>query len=250
MRWKIAILIALLCIVITVVYADDITQFTANVATFKILINGQETNFDNPPVAINGRTYLPLRSIAQALGVVVNWNAQLNQVEITQPTTTTSNNISVDPNAYSRTNPAPLNTSQNINGSGCTAAVTVEDIIRGDEALSIINSSNSSVEPNLPSGYDFLLIKLKVTLVNSTNDTPLTVDGSSMTLFSSTGTSYNSNNIFANCFLPATYPTLQGEIYTGGSTEGWLCYTVAFDDSKPVLRIGDTDPYYWFAVYK
>ena len=78
--------------------------YEANPATFKVMVNGKEFNSDPPALVVEGRTYLPLRAIGEALGVPINWNEELRQAEV-------GNQAPVaETNQYSRNNPAPLNT--------------------------------------------------------------------------------------------------------------------------------------------
>lgn len=63
----------------TVAFAS---QYVADVATFKVMVNGNEFKSDKPVVAIEGSTYLPLKAIGEVLGVPVQWNEELRQVEI------------------------------------------------------------------------------------------------------------------------------------------------------------------------
>ena len=59
----------------------------ANPADFKVFVNGAEFVSDPPTLEVEGRTYLPLRAIGEALGVPVEWNETLRQVEVgTMPT--------------------------------------------------------------------------------------------------------------------------------------------------------------------
>lgn len=83
-------------------------SYVAEPASFKVLVNGKEFTSDPPAMVINGSTYLPLRAMGNALNVPVNWNAELNQAEVgsTAPF--------VQENEYSRANPAPINTMQNV----------------------------------------------------------------------------------------------------------------------------------------
>ncbi len=39
----------------------------------KVTVNGQYLTFDQPPVAVNGRTLVPMRAIFEALGATVEW---------------------------------------------------------------------------------------------------------------------------------------------------------------------------------
>ena len=57
------------------------TNYQAITATFPVLVNGKTLTTDKPIVVIDGSTYLPLKAIGEALGVGVNWNNDLKQVE-------------------------------------------------------------------------------------------------------------------------------------------------------------------------
>lgn len=57
-------------------------SYVADVAGFKVLVNGEEFVSDPPALVVEGRTYLPLRAMGDALGVPVNWNAELGQAEV------------------------------------------------------------------------------------------------------------------------------------------------------------------------
>ncbi len=56
--------------------------YTAVPVDFKVLVNGEEFVSDPPALAVDGRTYLPLRAMGEALGVPVNWNEELRQAEV------------------------------------------------------------------------------------------------------------------------------------------------------------------------
>gem|GEM_PF-2483839 len=51
----------------------------------KLIVNGQEIKPDVSPQIINGRTMVPVRSVAEALGADVQWDAKNRQVLIAQP---------------------------------------------------------------------------------------------------------------------------------------------------------------------
>lgn len=57
-------------------------SYVANPVNFKVLVNGEEFVSDPPALEVNGRTYLPLRAMGEALGVPVNWNQELFQAEV------------------------------------------------------------------------------------------------------------------------------------------------------------------------
>ena len=57
-------------------------SYIAKPVDFKVLVNGEEFVSDPPALEVEGRTYLPLRAMGDALGVPVNWNEELRQAEV------------------------------------------------------------------------------------------------------------------------------------------------------------------------
>lgn len=64
--------------------------FTAQKATFDIEVSGKKFEGENPPVVIEGRTYLALRDTAEALNIEVYWNGDERKVEIGETKKTVS----------------------------------------------------------------------------------------------------------------------------------------------------------------
>lgn len=56
-------------------------SYVAEDASFKVFVNGKEFT-SSKAVVIDGSTYLPLRAMGDVLGVPVNWNNELHQVEV------------------------------------------------------------------------------------------------------------------------------------------------------------------------
>jgi hypothetical protein len=54
---------------------------SAKFATFKVFVNGDEYK-GGDALDVNGKTYLPLASLAKTLGVPVKWNGAKKQVEL------------------------------------------------------------------------------------------------------------------------------------------------------------------------
>ena len=76
-------------IVLGAVLFSGITVFAANyealTATFPVYINGGEWKSESPVVVIDGRTYLPLKALGNALSVDVIWNEEHFRVDINKP---------------------------------------------------------------------------------------------------------------------------------------------------------------------
>lgn len=68
------------------------TSWTATKASFKVMVRGEEFISENPAIVVEGRTYLPLRAMGDALGVNVEWNDQLRQAEVGMATKTQTTN--------------------------------------------------------------------------------------------------------------------------------------------------------------
>jgi len=65
----------------TVVFANNIDQLIADVVQFKVIVNGDEKQFEMPIVTIDDRTYIPLRELSETLGMEVEWD-EANQTII------------------------------------------------------------------------------------------------------------------------------------------------------------------------
>jgi len=71
-------------------FATSTELFTAQQATFDIYVRGEKFVSENPPVVIEGRTYLALRDTAEALNIEVGWNGDERKVEIGETKKTVS----------------------------------------------------------------------------------------------------------------------------------------------------------------
>ncbi|MCL6561221.1 MAG: hypothetical protein K6U74_21025 [Firmicutes bacterium] len=72
----------------------------------RMTVNGREIYSDVPPQIINGRTMIPARALAEALGAKVDWDAATSTVIVTKPETTKI------------VEPKPLNVTGQINVTG------------------------------------------------------------------------------------------------------------------------------------
>jgi hypothetical protein len=75
--WILAAVVALGIIVLLAGagYAQDV---------IRIVVNGNEVSSDVPPQIVDGRVLVPLRTVAEALGAQVNWDAASQSVIVTQ----------------------------------------------------------------------------------------------------------------------------------------------------------------------
>ncbi len=207
-------------------------SYIANPVDFKVLVNGKEFVSDPPALEVEGRTYLPLRAMGDALGVPVNWNEELRQAEV-------GNSAPVAAvNEYSRTNPAPLNTVQThtttsewFEEDNYTVSVRVMETVRGDAAYKALKAK-STIYPEADDGYEYLNAKIAVSVVDTKGDYSVDVSQSDFTTFSSNNEECPYN------YYTSIDPVLTGSLYSGGNTEGWITVMVKKDDANPKIAYG------------
>lgn len=206
-------------------------SYVANPVSFKVLVNGEEFTSDPPPVEINGRTYLPLRAMGDALGVPVNWNEELRQAEvgIMPPTLNTQ--------TYSRNNPAPLNTVQKYTSTSdwyeednYTVSIRVLETVRGEKAYKALKEN--SIYPEPEEGYEYLNAKIAFSVTDTKSDFSVEPSQGQFKSFTS-----NNEECPYNYYVSIN-PYLQGALYEGGNTEGWITVMVKKDDTNPKLAYG------------
>lgn len=205
--------------------------YVAQPATFKVMVNGEEFVSDPPALVVEGRTYLPLRAMGDALGVPVEWNAELNQAEVG------SSSPATDANTYSRSNPAPLNTVQTYRTESefltndHTITMRVLETVRGENAWKMIKEANTFNEKP-EEGYEYVLAKIAVTAQYVENDGAYDLSSYQFTAFSS------NNEEMPDCFVVEPEPYFSGKIYAGGNAEGWVSFLVRKDDANPKIAYG------------
>lgn len=81
-KWLCGLIVGVLASTCFMAFAAEANQWTALKATFKVFVKGEEFQSQDPTVAINGKTYLPLKAIGDVLGEDVIWNEGLRRVEV------------------------------------------------------------------------------------------------------------------------------------------------------------------------
>jgi len=82
------IMVSLILLMFTVVFAQDVRQFVAQKVSFKVVVNGEEKTFNDPIVTIDNKTYVPLREVSNNLGLDVKWDANNQKIELNSKQTT------------------------------------------------------------------------------------------------------------------------------------------------------------------
>lgn len=81
MKKKIAIVLTLVLLLTFMSVGADTGNVTGLLANTKLFLNG--TRIDKQVVVIDNTSYLPLRALAEALGLEVEWNGQENSILLT-----------------------------------------------------------------------------------------------------------------------------------------------------------------------
>lgn len=223
-------------------------SYVAEPATFKVMVNGKEFNSDPPALVVEGRTYLPLRAIGDALGVPVEWNADLNQAEVGN-----SKNATVpETNNYSRANPAPINTVQQytktsewFDEDNYTVSIRVMEVVRGEKAYEALKSK-LKIYPEADEGCEYVNAKIAFSVNSTKTDIAINPSQGSFTSFTS------NNEECPSHYYSSIDPVLTGSLYSGGNAEGWITVMVKKDDAQPKLAYGldyNGANGVWFALY-
>ena len=223
-------------------------QYVASPVDFKVLVNGEEFVSNPPALEVEGRTYLPLRAMGEALGVPGTWNEEARQAEVGSAKPASSES------GYSRNNPAPIGTSQTytydlkyFDNDKYTVSVRVLDVVRGDKAYNDLNDSLMFSYTKPDDGYEYMNVKIALSVISTEAD--FSVDATSADF-----DAYTSNN--EECpsnYYPTVEPALRGNLYEGGNVEGWITVQVKKDDAKPKLVYGadyNGQNGIWFALYE
>jgi len=129
---------------------------TVNFNNIRIAIDGQVIQTENEPFVHNGRTYLPVRDVADAMGFDVTWENATNTVHLTSRT-----NLNAVPNYPPHVIPTPVppvedlipSNYQNRNNRPSNPAISLERAI--EIAYADLAARNISATFRANSGMDW-----------------------------------------------------------------------------------------------
>ena len=158
-------------------------------------------------------------------------HSELNQAEV-------GNAPSTIETGYSRTNPAPIGTVQQhhhdlkyMNNDAYTINLKVTGAIRGDEAYKALKEANP-FNDEAPEGYEYVLAKIALTVETVENDGSVSCDKYDFSAYSS------SNEEMPDVYVTTPDPQFDGNLYTGGTRDGYICVAVRTDDENPKIAYG------------
>jgi hypothetical protein len=204
------------------------------------------------PFIIDGTTYLPVRAVAQAVDLDVEWDEISNTVKLSG--TPTQDEVPV----YSRDNPAPLGVSQTVIYNGTVSQAKVTEIIRGDEAFDLIIKDSVENE-KLTTDMEYLVayVSISMLLQNNTktqnkNYYGLTITGLNTCYFEACSADGNMYDRYNSSFQNAERLSLF-RLEEGTVTEGCVAFFVRKDDPAPMAVYGqdiDGTGSAWFSLTK
>lgn len=180
------------------------------------------------PFILDGTTYLPVRAVANAFGKDVNWDGNTNTVFL---------GAKPGENKYNRTNPAPIGNVQNINVVNYTesysAAVVIKEVVRGQKAYEMLKRANTfNDEP--AEGKEYVLVKVAVAVSNVKGDSAVSLNEFDFEFYRTDYSEYDDLT-----FVVTPSPEFGGDVYDGGTVEGYLCKEIDITDATPTMVFGN-----------
>ncbi len=200
------------------------------------------------PFIMDGTTYLPVRAVGNAFGKDVAWDGETQTVFL---------GAKPGENKYSRTNPAPIGTTQTVklstndaewNVIDYTANVVIEEVKRGAEAWEVLKNANAfNSEPK--EGKEYILIKTKISVNGLPDDLSANISQAMFNFYSTDFTKYNEINF---CVMPDN-KNINTNVYNGGTVEGYVCKEIVLNDVTPTVAFGQDvfgNGGIWFSLTK
>lgn len=148
------------------------------------------------------------------------------------PRSTNTPRPTATPEVGSRQNPVPFSEMMMLTLSNGTRefSISVEDVVRGDEAWQMIYAANMFNDP-APQGKEWILIDVKILYLTGPQDSVLEINQYFFDIVSN-------GQILDLPFAVVPEPELNVSLFPLGLGEGWLAGQVYTRDSNPLLVIG------------
>ena len=203
--------------------------------SIKVVVDGKQQQITDSygnttsPISYNNTTYLPIRSVANLVGKTVGWD------QATQTITLSSEKNEAPSTSYSRTNPAPIGAVQSTiiytYSTKYNISAVVQSTERGSAAWEKIKAANM-FNGEAKEGYEYILAQVKVSVNSVSDDSAMSLHPTSFTAFSSDNVEYDT------AFVVEPSPEFGGQVYAGGTSEGYVAFEVKKTDATPKIVIG------------
>lgn len=122
--------------------------------------------------------------------------------------------------------------------------VTINEILRGDEAIQRIKAANQFNDAP-PDGFEFVLLRITIEYISESGDV-LEIDENALSSVTNGRIiAYTDTFTYSPCCLE---PPFEFSLLPGGTGDGWVALPVAIDDKNPMLLIGTSDNGVYFLL--
>lgn len=221
----------------------------------KVTMNGAPVNLVDAngnavePFSINGTTYLPVRAVAGALGLGVDWDGATSTVKLTSGGAQVSGQqAQTSTESFSRNSPAPIGTAQSIQIDNWTekynASVVILEATRGAAAYNMLKEANQFNSP-AEEGMEYIVVKARVSINSVSEDKAIHLSEYSFDAYSSDNVEYDT------VIAVDPSPEFSGNVFAGGTLEGYFTVQVSQSDKAPKVVFGsnyDGSGGIWFSL--
>jgi hypothetical protein len=175
-------------------------------------------------------------------------NADVSTVETSSTDDASAEKVGNE-SGYSRTNPAPVGVTQEIEvedlvSGTYTVAVTVNEIVSGEAAYVMLLDANKFNDPP-EDGMEYVIANITAELIDYDSDGAVSIGKYNFDAFSGSGSEYERVSVVDR------KPAFSGDVYAGGSITGYTTFMVSADDDSPVIVFGrnyDGSGGIWFSI--
>ncbi|MBS3947199.1 MAG: hypothetical protein KGZ57_02680 [Dethiobacter sp.] len=193
-------------LVLSLVFAGGVWASPA----ITLIVNGQRATAEVR--VINGVSFLPLRAVAELLGVPVHWDGKTRTITV-GTRTPVQTPVPVTPPTGTRQNPIPIGTQARV---GQNWNVTVLEI--NSNAWDIVRATNQFNEPPVQ-GHHFVMARVRVSYVGTKSESPWI--GLNLRYLGADGITYRSGiGVIPNSLSDI------GEMFPGAVAEGNIGWSV------------------------
>lgn len=215
----------------------------------KVVVNGKQLSTSKEPFTYEGTTYLPIRAVAEAVGMDVGWNGETKTVTLSGGSTSAETEKPAVI-SYSRKNPAPVGTMQVCKvdnySESYTTEIKITESYTGSSAWSKIKDANM-FNDEAPAGKEYILVKVEAKVTSVKDDKAVNFSMWDFTPFSETNTEYEHVSVVE------PDPAFGGSVYEGGTMKGYIAFLVDKTDDAPKVVFGekyDGTGGVWFSLRK
>lgn len=241
-------------VVTTLAFSLGAPALAATVRTLEAAYSGIRITLDGAPVettdaagaavepfAVDGTVYLPIRAVASALGLTVDWDQEGQTVVLTTGGQETPA-VPEEPQppeevVYDRNTPVPVGTAHTFQyqkgDDDFTVTLSVTESIRGADAWETLKTANRFNDP-APMGKEYVLVHFDAKVDAASNkDATVSFNLAAFDLYSADSAQYTQ---FWTVVTPT--PKFDGRVYEGGKLDGWLAFLVNESDPAPKVVFG------------